>query len=232
MSPSQNSINPVIISMEVDLEDECESKYRLQIGDRVKYVDVAPATFDKDTLSLPLSSFPALPYHDDSWTVAHISRDAESGELKTLLSDQKLAGVQNIWHSTQINVLDLKRTKQLTGAAFEALISSSALGDPATASSAPEPPSTQDKSVVIAKIARFDWEIFRIERETWAYQVLQNHDASEIIPRFLGHIHEGGRVMGFLLEKLEGRCYASVNDLASCEVVLGKFHGFGLCMVM
>ncbi|KAH7009175.1 alpha-galactosidase A [Macrophomina phaseolina] len=217
----------VILDDFIRVFNEGKSEYRLRIGNRVKYLSIAPATFDRDTLSFPLGSLPLLPYHDDNWTVAHISRGAESGELKTSLSNQKFAGVRSIWHSAQINVLDLERTEQLTGAAFKALISKYAFRGLA-APSVPQLLSSEDKVAVTAKIARFEWEIHRIERETRAYRALLQHGASDIAPRFLGHVHESGHVMGLLLEKLEGQRNASIDDLSGCEAVLGRFHGLGL----
>jgi hypothetical protein len=88
--------NPSILPMEVDEDNENESEYRIRIGNSVKYLKIAAATFDRDTLSIPLASLPSPPYSDYNWTVAHISRDVESGELKTSLSEQQLAGVQNV----------------------------------------------------------------------------------------------------------------------------------------
>ncbi|KAF2155226.1 hypothetical protein K461DRAFT_266525 [Myriangium duriaei CBS 260.36] len=76
---------------------------------------------------------------------------------------------------------------------------------------------------MIAKIARFEWEIPRIEQETKAYQLLQG---SGLAPRFLAHIHEEGRIMGFLLEMIEGRS-ASIEDLGACEIALKKLHRMG-----
>lgn len=76
---------------------------------------------------------------------------------------------------------------------------------------------------MIAKIARFEWEVPRIERETIAYQLLEGSGPA---PRFLAHIHENGRIMGFLLEKLEGR-HASIQDLSACEAVPKSFHERG-----
>lgn len=46
-------------------------------------------------------------------------------------------------------------------------------------------------------------------------------------PRFLAHVHENGRIIGFLLEKIEGRS-ASFQDLSACETALGKLHELGL----
>lgn len=75
-----------------------------------------------------------------------------------------------------------------------------------------------------AKIARFEWEIPRIERETRAYRLLEG---SGLAPAFLGHVHENGRVIGHLLEKVKGSS-ASIQDLRKCEAALEKLHKLGL----
>lgn len=204
-------MQPRILSMEVDDEDSFESEYRVRIGNIVKYIIISPKTFDRETLSFPIQSLPNLPYKEE-WTVARISRDATNGDLKTSISNQTLAGVKCQWHNTCINCLELERTKQLTAMAFEATAPHVKLFN------SPLPIAT-----VIAKIARFEWEIPRIERETRAYQLLEG---SELAPRFLGHIHENGRVMGFVLEKVEGRP-ASLQDLNLCEQALRKLHDLG-----
>ncbi|KAF3070624.1 alpha-galactosidase A [Daldinia childiae] len=198
--------------MEVDDDDSFESEYRLRIGNQVKYLVVSPGTFDRDTLSLPLQSLPRLPY-DEDWTVACISRDKATGDLKTSLSSRTLAGVKCQWHSIRVDCLELEKIKQLTAMAFEAV------PQPALSYSIfPTTPTT-----MIAKIARFEWEVPRIEQETRAYQLLED---SELAPRFLAHVHENGRIMGFLLEKIEGRP-ASIQDLSVCETALKKFHELG-----
>ncbi|SPJ71500.1 uncharacterized protein FTOL_01228 [Fusarium torulosum] len=203
-------MQPVILSMEVDDEDSFESEYRLRIGNQVKYLTISPKTFNRDTLSFPIQSLPPLPYEEE-WTVAHISRDEASGDLKTSISNRTLAGVRCRWHHTQVDCLELEKTKQLTAMAFEA-VSHSVL------------PVTLPSATIIAKIARFEWELPRIEQETRAYRLLEG---SGLAPRFLGHIHENGRIMGFLIEKIEGRS-ASFQDLSICETALGKLHELGL----
>lgn len=206
----ENPMHPVVLSMEVDDEDLFQSEYRVRIGHQVKYIIISPKTFDRDTLSFPIESLPSLPWCDE-WTVAHISRDETSGDLRTSIANKPLAGVKCQWHHAVFDCLALKRVKVLTGAAFEAVLH-------------PILPITfQMPATVIAKIARFEWEIPRIERETRAYQLLEN---SGLTPRFLGHIHENGRIMGFLLEKIEGRP-ASIQDLDICEAALGKLHKLG-----
>jgi predicted Ser/Thr protein kinase len=203
-------MQPVILSMEVDDDDSVDSEYRLRIGNQVKYLIISPRTFDRDTLSFLIPSLPRLP-HKEEWTIAHISRDKTSGDLKTSISNRTLAGVKYRWHHTQIDCLELEKTKQLTAMAFEA-VSPSIL-----------PVTLPSSATVIAKIARFEWELPRIEQETRAYQLLEG---SELAPRFLGHIHENGRIMGFLIEKIEGRS-ASFQDLGICETALGKLHNLG-----
>ncbi|GAM35511.1 hypothetical protein TCE0_017r03908 [Talaromyces pinophilus] len=79
------------------------------------------------------------------------------------------------WHNTRIDGLELEKTKQLTAMAFEAMPHSNTGTSPLSI------------ATVIAKMARFEWEIPRIEQETRAYQLLE---ASELAPRFLGHVHE------------------------------------------
>lgn len=204
---SDGQLNPpTILSMEVDDENSFESEYRVRVGNQIKYLVIAPGTFDRDTLSFPIQSLSSLPY-DKEWTVAHIARDETSSQLRISTSNRTLAGVKCQWHHTRVNCLDLEKTKQLTAMTFEAIVHSTIL---------PSVP-------IIAKIARFEWEIPRIEQETKAYQLLQG---SGLTPRFLGHIHENGRVMGFLLEKIQGRP-ASLQDLSCCKTALEKLHKFG-----
>ena len=202
---------PEIISAESDPNDDCESYYRVQFGDRIKYLVLAPNTIDPDWLCLPLGCLPPLPY-DQDWTTAHISRDRTNGEFQVSLSDRKLDGVKNTWHSNIVNCLELERIERLTCATFEATCCT-------TLPSIPPPPAT-----VIAKIARFEWEIPRIEIETRIYQLLEG---TGLAPGFLGHIHEDGRVIGLLLKKTEGR-FASIDDMDRCHTALQRLHKLGL----
>lgn len=197
--------------MSVDDDDSVESEYRLRIGNQVKYLVISPGTFDRDTLSLPLQSLPPLPYNE-KWTVANISRDKTSGELKTSIVNRTLAGVKCQWNHNKVDCLELEKTKQLTAMVFEA-VSHSIL-----------PITLPSRATMIAKIARFEWELPRIEQETRAYQLLKGYG---LAPRFLAHVHENGRIVGFLLEKIEGRS-ASIQDLSVCEAALRKLHKLGL----
>ena len=74
---------------------------------------------------------------------------------------------------------------------------------------------------MVAKIARFEWEIPGIIHETRAYMLLEG---TGLAPRFLGHIQEHGRVIGFLLEKVDRMRRAGLSDLARCRDALRAFH--------
>ena len=100
-------MQPTIISMEVDDDDSFESEYRLLIGNQVRYLVISPGTFDRDTLSFPLQSLPYLPYNVE-WTVANISRDKTTGDLKISFSNRKLAGVKSQWHHIQADCQELE----------------------------------------------------------------------------------------------------------------------------
>lgn len=210
---SNSTSLPVVLSMDVDEDDSCESEYRVQIGSEVKYLVISPGTFDRATLSFPVPSLPPLP--GSEWTIAHISRNETSRDLQITVSNRVLPGVKNQWHPCVINCLDLKKVNQLTAMALEA--------SPCSTLNTSLSSNPLSSTTVIVKIARFEWELPRIEQETRAYQLLEG---SSISPRFLGHVHENGRIMGFVLDKLAGRA-ASAGDLKSCESAVREFHKLG-----
>ncbi|KFX92471.1 hypothetical protein O988_07248, partial [Pseudogymnoascus sp. VKM F-3808] len=207
---------PKIISMEVDDEDSYESEYRLQIGSQVKYLVITPE-LKTETLSPFLSptyllsnttllgqspTSPAPPPAPSSQPsrLANSQASKLSGILLLFPASTSIKQnssprrrVKTLWHPTTISCLDLDKTEQLTAAAYEAVPS-------------PSVASTLTASPVIVKIARFEWETPRLEQETRAYKLLEG---SGIAPRFLGHISEGDRVIGFVLEKLVGRAAES-----------------------
>ncbi|KJK68704.1 Lipopolysaccharide kinase Kdo/WaaP family protein [Aspergillus parasiticus SU-1] len=206
MAMDRSSYPPTVLSMEVDGEDD--SDYRIFIHGRIRYVTIAPGTYDRGTLSMPLDSLPDFP-RDESWNHAYISRDNLTGELKTSLTTRMFPGVNSIWHANLVDCLDLTKRRTISPNAFEATC-------PLTKSGS--------QTTVIAKLARFEWEIPRIEQETQAYKMLEQ---TGLAPQFLGHIHEHGRVVGFVLEKLEGR-HGGIEDLSVCKALLQRFHGLGL----
>ncbi|PGG98979.1 hypothetical protein AJ80_09434 [Polytolypa hystricis UAMH7299] len=68
-------------------------------------------------------------------------------------------------------------------------------------------------------------EIQYIENETTAYQWIDGHNIS---PRFLGHLTEDGRVIGFLMERITKARHAGPQDLESCQQTLSQLHCLGV----
>lgn len=54
-----------------------------------------------------------------------------------------------------------------------------------------------------------------------AYEWIDGH---EIGPRFLGHLTEDGRVIGFLMERVTGARHANLQDLIVCQKTLLRLH--------
>lgn len=76
----------------------------------------------------------------------------------------------------------------------------------------------------MVKFARQPAAIRRIESETKVYERLQN---TSIGPRFLAHVTENGRTIGFLLEFVQGR-RPVLADWPICKTALEALHALGL----
>ena len=66
-----------------------------------------------------------------------------------------------------------------------------------------------------------------MEVETTAYQWIND---SSISPKFFGHVTEGdgGRVIGFVVEWLQGARAARSGDLEGCKKALERLHELGI----
>lgn len=156
MTPTNCS--PTILSMEVSSKDD--SDYRILLQNKIRYLTIRPGTFNRSTLSTPLSSLPSLP-GDHTWNCALINRDPSNHQLTIELQNRNLTGITDIWHPLQIDCLQLRRTRQLTATAFEATYCGSKL---------PSTTTLEKNTTVIVKIARFEWEIPRLSQETSIYK--------------------------------------------------------------
>ncbi|KAH7265456.1 uncharacterized protein BKA55DRAFT_590739 [Fusarium redolens] len=171
-----------------------DGHYRLRTGLRVRYLTISVGTLDDDTMCRPYSQ-PSRP-----------SRLA-NGSLTSVISMDPLPEIRTAWHEQHVDVLTLKSTGRFRSGVHEV---------------------QYDDVPAIDKIACFEWEIRRIERETWAYSLLaddhsQNPNESPIAPKLLAHLTENGRIMGLLLEKVDGES-ACINDLDHCETLLRRLH--------
>ncbi|KAK4447880.1 alpha-galactosidase A [Podospora aff. communis PSN243] len=202
---------PRLISMEVTRSGRADSHYRILANRNVKYITIYAGALDAaslDDMDLDFENvLPPLPYCEDTWKSARITRNPVSGQLNAALSSAALPGVKTIWHPQMTDHLDIERTEYLALLTQECRRKA----DPG-----PER--------MVAKMARFYWEIQYMEAETRMYQVLEGRG---IAPKFLGHIHEAGRVIGFLLEKIPDGRHAEPADLDICKAALRRFHGLG-----
>jgi hypothetical protein len=189
-----------VLSMEAD--ESTESVYRILIGGQVKYIRVDPGTYDIDTLSFPphfLDQLPELPV--GGWTHARIFKS--SSNISFELSSRPLAGVRSRWHPNIIDILSLP-SLDLLDIRVQLV--------------------TFGSTVAVAKIARFELEIPSTDNETAIYQAIDGHG---IGPAFLGHLTEHGRVMGFLIEQVEGR-HAHIDDLKGVRELTNRLHSLGI----
>lgn len=77
---------------------------------------------------------------------------------------------------------------------------------------------------VVAKFAIFEWEVGYYEAEIEAYSWIEGHG---IGPKFLGHLTEEGRVIGFVLQNLHER-HACIDDIVSCTRIVERLHALGI----
>ena len=79
--------------------------------------------------------------------------------------------------------------------------------------------------LVVAKFARFHWEIQYLENETTAYKWISDQN---IGPRFLGHLAENGRVIGFFMERITDARHAAIQDIETSGEGLSRLHDLGI----
>jgi hypothetical protein len=184
------------------LEDPYDSYYRFLVDEQhVKYVKTAPETFSVERRFLRLEErsvvediFPQFPRGD--WNSAYVAKDTKTGVISFIGTEvEEHKGVQNVWHPAQLSELDFTCQEYIKTGSVELMTH----------------PGLNDGKPVLVKTAMWPWEIDRMELETTIYQRL---DGSGISPAFLGHVMEGekGRIIGFVLEWVEGARRAGPGD--------------------
>lgn len=196
--------------LQADVDADDESHFRLLVrGKHIKYVTVAAGVFTADDMCFEpslLSILPPLPKGD--WNDGYITKSQDLGKacFESAVRTQ-FPGVQSSWHRKYFDYLDLKMGDKLRTNLYEA-----------------RPPGSLSESVV-AKFARFSWEINYIEHECAAYNWIEGKN---IGPKFLGNIVEEGRVIGFVLERIADARHASTADYDACKTVLSRLHQLGI----
>lgn len=201
-----------ILSQEIGQE---KGHFRILAGNRIYYLMINCDVYDEDTMSLPYLLIPSLPeFPDTEWTTMHVSKGSDGSEspVSYTLSYEPLPAIESTWHPTYVDILSLPRVKRYSPNVYEVLF---------------------NERPAISKIACWEWEIPRLENETYVYSLLNKSTAkdfsneSPITPGFLGHLTENGRVIGILMEKVEGG-FALPSDLAVCQRILCRVHSLGI----
>lgn len=199
-----------LLAVLVDPDGDEEDDYRFLVDRKhVKYVTIEagalPAEIHRSFAPDVLRAIPEFPPGD--WTTGRISKDDRTGKpVFSSISSDKLPAVESVWNPIVVDHLELKKVARLRQNIHKV---SHALF--------PEP--------VIFKLANFPWEIPFMEAETRAYEWIQNEDVG---PRFLGHVSEGGRVVGFLIEDIAGASPATLDDLEACRIAIARLHRLGI----
>jgi predicted Ser/Thr protein kinase len=198
-----------LLQATVDADDE--SYFRLLVDSKfVKYITVDSGVYSTDDMCFGpslISLLPALPAGE--WNIGHIRRHPETGAPHfATYSKTQLPGITSVWHSTQVNYLELSLGEKVRSGIYEAT----------------HP--RFENSTFLVKFARFPWEVPQREKETEAYEWIEGHD---IGPPFLGHlVEEGERVIGFLMERITDFRHATPDDLGACRSALKKLHALGI----
>lgn len=190
-------------------QDAQNSNYRFLVDrSQVKYVTVEPGVLPPEDRIFAPVLIPLLPeFPPGEWNEGHVSTDKTTGEpVFSKLKKSNLPGIGDTWHDNTVDYLELEFQEQIRQTLHRV-----------THPDFPQP--------VLAKFAQFPWEIPYFAAETTSYQWI--HDRG-IGPRFLGHIHEAGRVIGFLLEELPHVRAAEPRDLALCQRSLQELHDLGI----
>lgn len=205
----QMNSQPKIELLQAEVDENDNSYFRVLVdGQSIKYIRVEPGIYSSEDMCFGPSLVSLLPeFPPGDWNDGLVAKNPIDGRphfARFFLT--QFSGVQNTWHETFVDYLDLLIGQKLRTGIYEARASSF-------------------NDVVIAKFARFPWEIQYIENETTAYQWIVGHD---IGPRFLGHLTENGRVIGFLLERIIDSRHAGVQDIDICAQVLSRLHDLGI----
>lgn len=200
---------PQNIQLQACLADPDDvSEYRFLVnGKDIKYITVDSGVIPSEYISFEpvLKSF--LPnFPPDDWNSGHVTKHQTTGDaFFATTTRSNFQGVENTWHGTKIDHLQLTWISRIRQNIR--LITCSLFEQP-----------------VVYKFAEFPWQIPMMEAETTAYSWIHGEC---IGPRFLGHVTEAGRVMGFLIEYVPGRA-ARTEDLHQCQSVLGKLHSLAI----
>lgn len=219
-SPSQNPDTSRIIHEEAGgVTTDCEllAHCKVQCG-KDEYVHVSRFLVDKKdikyiTVRCTNFEFDYPPFPLGDWNVGQIKDCPQTGEpIFTYTESRAFVGVSNVWNPTTIEYSELSVINWIASEGRVkdnvALVTHPLLEKPA-----------------IMKIAVLPDHFEAMERETKAQQLIHGKD---IGPKFLGHVAESGRVIGFLSESIEGAVEMDPSSSDACFEALTRLHTLGI----
>ena len=244
-----------VLNLEVDYEDV--SYFRILVDNSsFKYITIDFGVYCPSDMVWDRALIPLLPqFPEGDWNEGHIGRHPERGTPHfTRYARVALGTISNLWHPTRIDWIDLRRGERLMSNVYTATLlkgrkknrdqqqreqrgqnkkpTASIRSGSQSRSQSRSPETSSKNDSFIIKYARFPWEIHYYASETAIYKFLEGKG---IAPRFLGHLTEGsnncnngGRVIGFALERIEHARHAGPHDLEACQEALSKLHRLGI----
>ncbi|KAL8671642.1 MAG: hypothetical protein Q9168_003869 [Polycauliona sp. 1 TL-2023] len=190
-----------------DDPDTSATHYRLSDNNgRFVYISVDARVYDEDLYydpSMLVNLLPPVP--PGNWNKGHVTRTEERPDpYFGWTRFAELPSITSVWHPKHVDFNELDIDNKCMPNVAEA--------------------SHPELGQVIAKYARFEWEIAHYQSETEVYRWLSGHGVG---PDFLAHLTEGERVIGFLLQKFDAR-HAGAQDLDRCEDIVRKLHSLDI----
>jgi len=200
---------PKLVVLQASVDPDEESEFRVLVDNMfVKYITIDAGLYDCDDMCFGpslISLLPPLPPGD--WNQGYVSRNPETGEPHfSAVSNTQLPGITTTWHPTRVDHLELREERKIRSNVYEVTCPCF-------------------NSTVIAKFARFEWEVPQLEAETTAYEWIEGQ---QIGPAFLGHLTEDGRIIGFLMARIADCRHATPEDFPLCHSALSKLHELGI----
>lgn len=202
-----------LLQAEVDSGEEDSYLRLLHNNKHVKYVTIAAGLYKSHDMCfepiITASLEPLLP--PGVWNYGYVNKDPETGLPHfAKVAQKQFRGVSTAWHPTMVDHLDIVLGEKLVQGVYDATYS-------------------QFTIPLVAKFACWEWEIDYMNDECAAYQWIEGHN---IGPKFLGHIAEEGRVIGFLMERSTDEAgdarHATPADVGACSRALTKLHQLGI----
>lgn len=192
-------------------EDSGNTLHRFLVDrKKVKYILAPAGVFSMGGCSAaPVSTIlPQLPkFPTGDWNWAVVTKNKIAGRIFfQSYSESSLPGIKDLWHSTCIDQLHLTDIKRLEHNVY-------VVSHPSIV-----------RQIAVAVFNHFPSEIHTMQNEAAIYKAIEGH---EIGYKFLGHLMEEGRAIGYLMEYIEGHRLPGPQDLGACLRIVKRLHNLG-----